>query len=381
MPAGKLLIKKETIDDFVTGDSTQIKWSPSLKQRLIQGKSLTWDPQKIVTCHYRPFEKSYLYFSRELNARVAQIPQIFPQGFQGSGGGNRVIAVSGRGCKSGFSALMLDCVPNLHTISEGQCFPLYWYPQGLASEKRPALSFKTLKLIQAYYSVEDSTLSHTDVFYYLYGLFHHPTYTLRYAHNLSKDIPRIPLVHGYQRFQALVTAGKELGDLHVNYEKAPVFQGLLYEDKKAHQLSIYSPEELEKHYRVTKMKFGKTAKGGKDKKVIIYNPSLSISGIPSEAYDYQVNGKSPVEWVMDRWRVKADKDSGLVKDSNDWGVHTRKNPRYILELIGRVVTVSLETQKKIQSLPEISWDNSFPSGSAEEASPSISGSRLMNKVA
>ena len=182
-----------------------------------------------------------------------------------------------------------------------------------------------------------------DIFYYIYGLLHSEEYRERYADNLSKQLPRIPCVKGSREFWAFVKAGRALGELHVNYEEQkpyPVtFKGLdPWKDK-------YS----EKDVRVEKMKFGKD----KDKTTIIYNTKITVTDIPLEAYEYVVNGKPAIEWVMERQVVKTDKDSGIVNDANLYAIETVGDAAYPLKLLQRVITVSLETMKIVKSLPKL----------------------------
>ena len=180
------------------------------------------------------------------------------------------------------------------------------------------------------------------MFYYIYGLFHLPAYKERYEHNLQKALPRIPFIKDFTAFKE---AGKKLAELHVNYEKQTFYKGCHIHDSKEQKLARYSQAELHKHYRVTKMRFQ-----GKDKSTIIYNGRISITGIPEKAYEYQVNGFNPVKWVMERQKVHVDKESDIKTDPNDYATESENNPRYPLELIGKAVTVSLETQKIVDEL-------------------------------
>jgi predicted helicase len=176
-----------------------------------------------------------------------------------------------------------------------------------------------------------------DVFYYVYGLLHSPDYRERYADNLGKELPRIPRVASAADFWAFSKAGRALGDLHVGYEKVP-----------EHPAKVEGPAKpTAAHFRVEKMKFGK----GKDRTVVHYNDHFTVRGIPLEAYEYVVNGKSAIEWVMERQSVTTDKASGIVKDANAWATETVGDPRYPLSLLLRVITVSLETRRIVGGLP------------------------------
>ena len=348
--------REAKVDGFVDTDPTKISWSVNLKQELVKGRHFGFESGCLIPSLYRPFTKQWLYFSRRFNERVLQIPKIFPD----AAAENRVICVSGVGARSGFSALMSDALPNLHTLDTGQCFPLYLYdsPEGDAEEvvpqaglfdappsktgmqRRDALTDEGRAHFQQAYLGEK--IGKEDVFYYVYGLLHSPDYRERYADNLSKEVPRIPRVKTAADFWAFSKAGRKLAELHLNYETV-----------EPYPLKIESAGKLtDADYRVEKMKYGKKGKD-KDLTTLHYNDKITLTGIPLEAYDYIVNGKPALDWVVERQCVKTDKDSGIVNDANDWAVETMGNPRYPLELFMRVVTISLETMKMVNALPKL----------------------------
>jgi len=191
-----------------------------------------------------------------------------------------------------------------------------------------------------------------DVFYYIYGLLHSLDYRERFKNNLSKELPRIPAVKTSTDFWAFSKAGRLLGDLHVNYETIKPYE--IHEQIGELGL-VHINENPENLYKVQKMKFGGTG-ADKDKTVVHYNSYITISGIPIEAYDYVVNGKPALEWIMERQCVKTDKASGIVNDANDYANETMGNPAYPLELFKRVITVSLETMKIVNGLPKLDID-------------------------
>ncbi len=205
------------------------------------------------------------------------------------------------------------------------------------SVRRDGISNAGLEHFQTFYPAESITKE--DVFYYVYGLLHSTDYRERYADNLSKELPRIPRVKAAADFRSFVDAGRRLGDLHVGYESVP-----------EHAARVEGPSQpTAAQLHVEKMRFGK----GKDKSVIHYNAFFTIRDIPLAAYDYVVNGKSAIEWVMERQAVTVDKASGIVKDANDWATETVNDPRYPLSLLLRVITVSLETMKIVEALPAL----------------------------
>ncbi|MFT8718768.1 type ISP restriction/modification enzyme [Acetobacter sp.] len=186
-----------------------------------------------------------------------------------------------------------------------------------------------------------------DLFYYVYGILHSEEYRTRYANNLRKELPRIPRVATAEDFWNFSHSGKTLGDMHINFDSGDMYPAELR--FKCPEMAAYNPE---KFYRVEKMKFaGKRPE--QDKAIIIYNEYIAVSGIPLEAYDYILNGKTAIGWVMDGQRVKTDKASGIRNDPNDWAIEEERNPRYPLDLLLRVINISLETTRIVKSLPPL----------------------------
>ncbi|MDH0496793.1 DEAD/DEAH box helicase [Stutzerimonas stutzeri] len=337
------------VADFVNKDSTKISWTRGLRNDCAKGKLARFNKAGLITCLYRPFTKQHGYLDRVLNAYVNQLPRMFPEATSE----NLVIGVSGSGEKVPFSALISNHVPSLHCmdIEGSQCFPLYLYDEAAqASEddlfaqptegglrRRAAITDAGLDHFQAAYTGEQ--ISKEDLFYYVYGILHSHDYRQRFADNLSKELPRIPAVKKAADFWAFSKAGRALADLHLNYETV-----------EPYPLTIEAKGTLTNaDYRVEKMKFAK--KG--DKTTVIYNHRITLKGIPEAAWDYVVNGKAALDWVMERQAVRTDKASGIVNDANDWANETMGNPKYPLELFQRVVTVSLQTQKIVNALPPL----------------------------
>ena len=341
-----------TIDEFVTVDPKRIGWTHSLKQDVRRGKSLRREDGVFVTCMYRPFTKHWQFFSRRLNERVYQMPRIFPNAELP----NRVIAVTGKGARSGFSALMMDALPNLHTIDTGQCFPYWLYEGGDEAEadllREVPSGFRRFGAITEYglqcfrNAYPSETLSREDIFYYVYGLLHSEDYRRRFRANLSKELPRIPCVKSVEDYRTFRSAGKRLGELHVGYEQVEPYPATI---DTGGELPLTAPEET---YRVTKMRHPGSGKN-KDRSTVIYNPKVTIRGVPDEAWEYVVNGKPALTWVMERQCVKTDKASGIVSDANRYAFETVGDPRYPLDLFLRVITVSLQTMKIVRSLPDL----------------------------
>ena len=239
-----------------------------------------------------------------------------------------------------------------------QCFPLYLYDQqdeepgglfeGQSSglQRRDAITDAGLAHFQAAYPGEEITKE--DIFYYVYGLLHSPDYRDRYADNLTKELPRIPCVKTYADFRAFTDAGRRLGDLHVNYETVEPYPVTYKQGTPA----LWNIDDPKTFYRVTGWKFG-GKRPNADKTTVIYNANITMTDVPLEAYDYVVNGKPALEWVMERQVVKTDKASGIVNDANDYANETIGSPAYPLELFQRVITVSLETMKIVRALPKL----------------------------
>ena len=340
------------LNSFVSSDPTRISWSADLKKNVQRGRTFTSDDGKYVCTMYRPFTKQWLFFSRVFNERVLQTPRIFPNGQLP----NRVISVSGTGARAGFSALMIDTLPNLHTIDSGQCFPFWLYERSeltegdLLEERHPgfqrlnAITDYGLQHFQSAYPSEPITRE--DIFHYVYGLLHSEDYRSRYRASLVKELPSIPCVKPVQDYRAFRDAGKRLGELHVSYEHVDPYPATI---DTGGELLLEEPEAT---YRVTKMRHPRSDKN-KDRSTVIYNPHITIRDIPDAAWEYVVNGKPALSWVMERQCVKTDKASGIVSDANRYAIETVGDPRYPLDLFLRVITVSLETMKIVRALPKL----------------------------
>lgn len=282
------------------------------------------------------------------------MPRFFPD----SRAQNRVILIKQRWHGEGQLALMVDRVVDLQSDGGSQCVSLHVYDDRNAdtgslfdnfeSERqcRDAITDSGLKLFQDAYPGE--TISKEDLFYYVYGLLHSEDYRAKYADNLSKELPRIPRVKTAADFWAFSRAGRTLGDLHVNYETVEPYPVTI----KQGDLRLADIKNPEAFYRVTKWAFGKTGKE-KDKTTVIYNANITMQDIPLGAYDYVVNGKPALEWVMERQVVKTDKASGIENDANRYAIETIGNPAYPLELFQRVITVSLRTMEIVRALPKL----------------------------
>lgn len=339
-------------------DPTKIAWGDGLKSLLRRKIQVGYSTTAARLSVYRPFCKQHVYFDAPLNERQYQLPKLFPTPAHE----NIAFGFTGRGATKEFSVLMVDTLPDLESISKAQWMSLYTYEPVVQEDGGFNLNLGGGEVVDGYTrkeNITDATLAayrstygdegiaKEDIFYYIYALLHHPEYREKYAADLKKMLPRIPLVKGFWEYSR---TGRALAELHLGYESVDPYPL----DEVA---SSPAPEDLEERfefYRVQKLQFGPK----KDKTRIKYNGHLTLKGIPEEAYEYQVNGRSALEWVIDRYQVKTDKKSLITNDPNDY-CRAVNDPRYIVDLIKRLVTVSLETQKLVGTLPrfEVLEDN------------------------
>jgi predicted helicase len=346
--------KKPNIDDFVDNDSARISWSSSLKKHLERGVEIVFATSKVRSALYRPYTFQYVYFDHYLNHR----PSVFPDAFPKANSKNSLIWIKVGGDWP-FFALATDKICDQMPQGGTQSFPLFTYSED-GKERRDNITPKARTLFQIFY--DDDTIAQADIFHYVYAVLHHPIYRTRFAENLKRELPRIPFVGvaagekdaGFfplaavekmqgdakpdhnpkasaKLFHDFAAAGKQLADLHVNYESAKEFKLKRVENK-----------EVKLDWRVEAMKLTK------DKSAIVYNDFLTLAGIPPEVFDYKLGNRSALEWVIDQYRVSRDEKGNIASDPN-----RMDDEQYIVRLIGQVVTVSLETIKIVKSLPEL----------------------------
>ena len=342
--------KKPDVDAIVDSDPKRIKWTRELLADAGRLRRHAYEPESVVPGIYRPFSKQWLYFNRRFNNTVYLMPSIFPTPRQP----NLAISVTGAGSSKEFSCLIVDTLPDLEVISKGQCFPLYVYEKAADAKasrgelfapdeahadaegyvRRDAITDAALADYRVAYG--DDSITKEDLFYHVYGMLHAPDYREKFAADLRKMLPRIPRPASAANFWAFSDAGRELADLHLHYETIEPYPL---------QEAITSTVE---DWRVVKMRYPSKA----DKTQIIFNAHITLKGIPPEALEYVVNGKPAIEWVMERYQVTTDKDSGIHNDPNAWS-QEHGDPRYIIELVKRVVRVSVETVRIVKALPPV----------------------------
>ncbi|EME8181737.1 DEAD/DEAH box helicase, partial [Enterococcus faecium] len=307
----------------INQEKDYISWSSGLKSIFKKGNEICLDKSKMRLNLYRPFTKKWLYYDDKVIERSRNFRKSF-------GGFNKVILVPGTGSRRDFSTIITDKIPDLNVLDAGaQGFSRY------NNENSELLEIDNSNMRESV--VNKLGLSEEEVFYYTYGVLHSPEYRTKYANDLQKALPRIPILQNMEKY---VEIGRQLADLHLNYESVSPYEDVI--------LTFKSEKPS---YEVNKMKHPKVknqdGKSVNDKSKIIFNDEITLSNIPEKAYGYIVNGKSAVEWIMDQYKVKLDNSSGIVDDPNSYS----EDPKYILNLLLSIITVSMETLELIEKLP------------------------------
>ncbi len=329
----RLKRSKEGTDPLSLVDTTdvRIKWTRRVKKALTKKVYSSFEQEHVRNALYRPFTRQKVYFDALWNEERYKQHTIFPT--VQSESENVLIAVAGTGNRKGPGCFLSNIIPCFDTLEKTQCFPFYTYDED-GSNRQENITDWALGQFQAHYGAElrqAHLLTKWDIFYYTYAVLHHPHYRQRYAQNLYRELPRIPMLGDSATFQTLVDIGKRLATLHLHYE----------------EVEEYPLQTIENHdvawtWRVEKMKLTR------DKTAIVVNDALTLSGIPTQCFDYRLDNRSALEWVLDQYQVKTDKRSGIVSDPN-----REDEPEYIVRLIGRVVTVSVETVKLVGQIAEV----------------------------
>ena len=327
------------IDEAASRHSRHVRWDRELKNNLRRRRGVAYSPDHVWTTQYRPFVKQHCYVEYVLVNNKYKMDSIFP----GDTTDNRAICVPGVGSTKPFSALVVDVMPDLELVSKGQCFPRYRFQQppgedadlfGTAPkfERTDNITDIALRAFRVRYN--DNTITKDAIFDYLYGVLHAPDYRERFANDLAKELPRVPLAPD---FHAFAEAGAKLAELHLNYETC---------DEFPLELAFTHPGDPHpEHFRIgaRAMRFA-----DEEKTELIVNDHLRLGNIPPEAHRYQVNGRTPLEWFIDRYRIVRDNESGIVNDPNAWF----DDPRDLIAAFRRIVHLSTETVRIVESLPE-----------------------------
>ena len=372
--------KALSVESFIDTDTTKVSWTRSLKNFLSRGTLLKFERERLMECSYRPFCVTNLYYSPSLIESPGQCKDLFPLNTD-----KVILCVNGKGSNKDASTIVTHYIPDYQLQFNCQFYPLYWYeenknPQATLFDdaettkyiRRDGITDWILKEVRNRFG-GTKAITKEHIFYYVYGLLHSPQYRERFADDLKKSLPRIPIVDNVQDFMAFYKAGKELADLHLNYEQGinipATEQGAVaYSEMSAQaqrtlgvvvtgDIDIWQDEWTEETYQyfaVEKMRFAKVRdENGKliaDKTRIIYNSHITIENIPLKAYEYIVNGKSAIEWIMERYAVTIDKASQIKNDPNAWS-REHEQPRYILDLLLSVIMLSCQTVDIVNSLP------------------------------
>lgn len=351
----RLLLANGEIQEPIK-DSSRGNWTRDWLNQVKRNKPFVENKNEYRMALYRPFMRVNSYFDDDLNQERYQLPKLFPTPEHK----NRVICVSGLGGTKENCVYISNCIVDLNCLDAGtQCFPLYWYDssdadvidlfnQGAGNKmdryvRHDGVTDWILATARKQYGYN---IAKEDIFYYVYGLLHSPEYRATFAADLKKSLPRLPLVENVDDFWAFSRAGRELAHLHLNYEIIEPYRQCRV---------IYAPLTTKGdsiNYRVEKMRFGKLDSKTTDKSVIYYNHAITIEGIPAEAYDYVVNGKSAIEWIMERYAVKTDPASQITNDPNDWA-REHNDEKYIFNLLLRIINVSVQTVEIIKGLPTL----------------------------
>lgn len=349
--------KKQDIKDFIHKDATKISWTAILINRAKKHQTFKFNQESLRRSCYRPFSICNLYFNRYFNEAIGLSPLLFPTPQHK----NLVICVSGIGASKDFSTIITDSIPCLDLVEKSQCFPLYWYDnseaeiidlfnQGSKNEmdryvRRDGVTDWILDTARKQYGYK---VTKEDIFYYVYGLLHSPEYRTEFATDLKKSLPRLPLVEKADDFWAFSKAGRELANLHLNYETIEPYKkcNILY--------APFTNKGDRINYHVEKMRFGKIDSKTVDKSIIHFNNAITIEHIPAEAYEYVVNGKSAIEWIMERYAITTDKKSGITNDPNDWA-REHNDEKYIFNLLLRIINVSVQTVEIVKELPTLKF--------------------------
>lgn len=357
--------------DVVLMSDNTLSWNRGLLNDCRLNKELKFKIDSVQVGIYRPYCKQYVYFDADMNDMTYQLEKLYPI----RNLNNILICVCGIGVTKDFTCIITDTLPDLELIGKSQCFPLYWYEENKNKQRslfdeesnddyirRDGITDWILKEVRTRYGARNITKEM--IFYYVYGLLHSKDYRERFAADLKKSLPRIPIVDSVEDFMDFYKAGKELADLHLNYETiAPYPDVVVHGDRHVPMdvkrdpatggyIQAPANDGAYNYFRVIdKMRF----KSKDDKSVIIYNGNITIENIPAKAYEYIVNGKSAIEWIVERYCVSQDKKSLIKNDANDWAREHHK-PRYILDLLLSVINVSVQTVDIVNNLPKLKFE-------------------------
>lgn len=321
-----------------------IKYTRDLKKRLVKGQELKVNDLEFRNCLYRVFSKSNIYFDSALNEMRYQTPLLFPN----RDSENILIGVNVS--NRPFNILASKYLVDLHFNGDCQCLPLYRYNSN--GEKIENITDWGLQQFQIFYKTK--RIKKEDIFHYVYAVLHNPEYRKKYELNLKREFPRIPF---YDDFKNWCTWGKKLMDLHLNFETVEPYKLNVItstkksehkkELKKLFEEEINEPEIMFKYQPKIKV----ILKADKEHGVIKIDELTSITGIPKETWEYKLGNRSAVEWILDQYKEKRPSDLTIAERFNSYRFTDYKDK--VIDLIKRITTVSVETQKIISEMKNI----------------------------
>ena len=342
--------------DVVNMSNQKLSWNRGILNSCKMNKELKFKENRIWDSHYRPYIKEYVYYDSDMNDMTYQLNKILPT----DDTDNKILCVPGIGNNKAACAILTSILPDLGLTSACQCFPLYWYEKNEATQlslfdangndgkyiRHDGITDWILKEAQKRYHTKSITKEM--IFYYVYGILHSEDYRTRFASDLKKSLPRIPLVDDVNVFMDFYKAGKKLADLHLNYETVAPCPGVKVEGDRA----LTGTDDDYDYYKIVdKMRF----RSKQDHSAILYNGHITVTDIPEKAYEYIVNGKSAIDWIVERYCVSIDKKSLIKNDCNDWS-REHKKPRYILDLLLSLINVSVQTVDIVKGLPKLKFE-------------------------
>ncbi|MCD8296806.1 MAG: DEAD/DEAH box helicase family protein [Prevotella sp.] len=346
-----------TVESYTKGNEDKISWTRSLRRKVVNNVELFFDNTSIFESTFRPYTKSFLYYGNGLVEYPCQWKNIIVENTVE----NKIICVTASGSNKPFCCIMTDRMSDYHLIGDTQCLPLYWYEENKNKQKtlfdfgsdknyvrRDGISNWILKEVRQRYNAKNITKEH--IFYYVYGLLHSQDYRKRFSADLKKSLPRIQIVESLDDFMDFYNCGKKLAALHLNYEDVEPCKDVIVSG-----LDNAPEGDCDAAYDYFRIPDKLRFKSKNDKSIIIYNGHIVLSNIPQKAYEYIVNGKSAIEWIVERYCVSVDKKSLIKNDCNDWArVHHK--PRYVLDLLLSVINVSIQTVDIVNTLPKLKFD-------------------------
>ncbi|OBQ23089.1 type ISP restriction/modification enzyme [Anabaena sp. AL93] len=319
----KFLIEvyQETLKDSNYPNKDTIKWDRELNKYLDRRINKTFQPEQIIKSSYRPFYNQYFYFDKHFNGMTYQWFDILNE----NDTENKYIAFSASGNTKPFHCLGSNTIIDLHLTGDSQCLPLYRYDK--EGKRIDNITDWGLKQIQTHY--QDSTITKIDIFHYTYAVLHNPGYRSKYELNLKREFPRLPY---YGNFQKWVNWGKQLMELHINYETVTPYN--------LTRLDI----PLKDNQKTPKAKL----KADKTKGSIILDDVTTLENIPKIAWEYMLGNRCALEWILDQYKEKKPKDPTIAEKFNTYRFADYKEQ--VIDLLMRVCTVSVETMNIIREM-------------------------------